>query len=254
MPEFYYDPAAGEAVEVSRGGQQELQPEGPTPVELTRHRLSESAKGIANRQHTSQALGESESGDELQLEISLQQVQQQLYRGGLNPLEEQQLIQQAESIAAQLAGSSSGPVNNQDIETEPESFDQAYRNAHPGVDQDLAFAAEHMGEELAGEFNSLISSDDELTKTAALDTLHNLRESPQSFVSKEQSTGIDSFIRDSIAEMVGEELANDIQTLGNAVAGGIISPSQAIITASKDPSLQQALISCARQGLIKIAL
>ena len=81
-----------------------------------------------------------------------------------------------------------------------------------------------------------------------------MRESPQSFVAKEHSTGIDDFTRTSIAEMVGEELANDIQTLGNAVAQGVISPSQAIITASKDPSLQQALISCARQGLIKIAL
>ncbi len=252
--EFQYDPAVGHAVEITRGGQQELQPdEGPTPAELTRHRLSESAQGLANRQHNSQALGDEDGPLELSLAIDLQKLQQQLYRGGLNPLEEQQLIRQAEAIAGQLAVGG-GPFNNQDIETEPEDFNQAYRNSNPGVDQDLAFAAEIMGEELAGEFNSLISSDDELTKVAALDTLHNLRESPESFIAKEQSTGIDEFTRSSIAEQVGEELANDIQTLGNAVAGGVISPAQAIATAAKDPSLQQALFSLAQQGIIKIAL
>ena len=254
MPEFMFDPAAGEAVEVSRGGQQELQPEGPTPAELTRYRLSESAQGLASRQNNKHALGEATDLSEQELEISLQQLQQKLYRGGLNPLEEQQCIQQAEYLAAELAGGTAPKSAEPTPNEEPEDFNQAYKNANPGVDQDLAFAAEVMGTELATEFNSLISSDDELTRVAALDTLHNLRESPQSFISKEHSTGVDEFTRSSIAEQVGEELAKDIQTLGNAVAQGVISPSQAIATAAKDPSLQQALISCARAGLIKIAL
>jgi hypothetical protein len=241
--EFQYDPAAGEAVEVTRGGQKEINPDAPTQEEVSRYRLDQTAQGLADRGNHTETLGDAVEPESQQLEVRLQQVQQQLYRGGLNPLEEQQLIRQAEAIASQLAGGA-GPVNNKENTTEPEDFNQAYRNANPGVDQDLKFAAEVMGEELAGEFNSLISSDDELTKTAALDTLHNLRE----------STGVDDFTHSEIASQYGLEMANDIKTLGDAVANGVISPSQAIATAAKDPALQQALFTLAQQGTIRIAL
>jgi hypothetical protein len=251
--EFQYDPAAGEAVEVTRGGQKVINPDAPTQEEVSRYRLDQTAQGLADRGNHTETLGDAVEPESQQLEVRLQQVQQQLYRGGLNPLEEQQLIRQAEAIASQLAGGA-GPVNNKENTTEPEDFNQAYRNANPGVDQDLKFAAEVMGEELAGEFNSLISSDDELTKTAALDTLHNLRESPGSFISKEDSTGVDDFTHSEIASQYGLEMANDIKTLGDAVANGVISPSQAIATAAKDPALQQALFTLAQQGTIRIAL
>lgn len=254
MPTYQFDPSIGEAVEVTNGGQQqEINPDSPTQQEVSRYRLDQTAQALADRNSHTATLGNAVGPESQQLEIQLQQVQQQLYRGSLNPLEEQQLIRQAEAIASQLAGVTA-PYRTEPTTEEPENFDEAYRNSHPGVTEDLAFAAEIMGEELAGEFNTLISSEDELTKVAALETLHNLRESPQSFVSKEESTGINEFTQSEIASQFGEDMANDIATLGNAVAQGVISPSQAIATAAKDPALQQALFTLAQQGTIRIAL
>lgn len=254
MPTYQFNPEIGEAVEVSNNGQQqETNPDSPSTEEVSRFRLDQTAQGLANRGSHTDTLGEASDIDSQQLEVQLQQVQQQLYRGNLNPLEEQQLIRQAEAIASQLAGGTA-PKSAEPTSEEPENFDEAYRNANPGVDEDLKFAAQVMGEGLADEFNSLISSDDELTKVAALDTLHNLRESPESFIAKEQSTGVDDFTHSEIASQYGLEMANDIKTLGDAVANGVISPSQAIATAAQDPSLQAALFSLAANGTIRIAL
>ena len=251
MPAYMYDPAAGEAVEVTNGGQQPaINPDAPAAEEVAAFRRDQTAQALANRDQHRSTLGDTESSDALGLEVQLQQVQQQLYRGGLNPLEEQQLIQQAESIAAQL----SGAPKPQTEETEPENWDQEYRNQNPDVDKDLAFAGEHMGEELATEFNDLIASDNELTRVTALNTLSQLRQSPESFVSREESTGIDESLQAEIATQFGEKMAHDVATLGNAVKNGLCTPSEAIKLASKNPGFQQCLASLVSQKLIRIAL
>ena len=248
---YMYDPAVGEAVEVTNGGQQPaINPEAPAAEEVAAFRRDQTAQALANREQHTSTMGDTESSDALGLEVQLQQVQQQLYRGGLNPLEEQQLIQQAESIAAQLSGAPKPRTE----ETEPDNWDQSYKNSNPGVEEDLAFAGEVMGEELATEFNTLISDDNELTRVAALDTIKHLRQSPEAFMSREESTGIDESTQAEIASQFGEKMAADIATLGNAVAKGVCSPTDAIKLAAKNPEFQQALYTLAQQGTIRIAL
>ena len=73
-------------------------------------------------------------------------------------------------------------------------------------------------------------------------------------MSREESTGISADTEAMIASQYGEETAHAISVLGNGVAQGVISPSQAIKTASSDPALQRALFSLAQQGVIRIAL
>ena len=253
MAESYtYDPKVGSAVPTS---QLQESIEEPTPVEeLNRYRVDKTADGLANRGNHTSSVGDQGNVD---LEIQLQQTQQKLSRREFsNVLEEQQLIQQAESLAAQLIGADAVPqfFNLDEPEQHQENFEEEYLNNNPEVEADLKYASEVMSEGLVNEMNTLISEGDELTKVATLDTLKNLRQSPDSFMSASESTGIDAYTEQQIASQYGPDMAHAISVLGNGVARGVITTSQAIQTAGKDPDLQRALFSLASQGVIRIAL
>lgn len=256
MSEFVYDPALGGAVEVTRGinnpnqDQQDVLPEGPSVEELDRHRLTQTVKGLSQRSNHTHTFGESDAN--LETEIALQQAQQRLYRQEFSsPLEEQALIQQCETLAASLTNSA--PTNQQNQQVS-EDFDQEYRNANPEVEADLAYAAEVLGPSLIEDLNTNLDSDDELERVAALDVVKHLRQSPQAFVSHQESTGISQDVEASIAAEFGAETAHNIAILGNSIAQGLIKPSDAIRTASQDPALLRALMSGAQKGLFRIAL
>ena len=253
MAEYQFDPATGSANEVSHGSNEST--DTPTSIEeINRHRVKQTAIGLTNRGNNTSTAGDTGN---VELEIQLQQSQQKLMRGEFNgPLEEQQLIQQTEFLAAQLVGVEDAPrlLDDGDDTTEPENFDEEYINSNPEVKADLQYASEVMSEELVGSFNNLISDGDELTKVAALDTLKTLRKNPQAFASASESTGIDSYTEQQIAGQYGDDLAHAISVLGNGVAQGVISSTQAIKTASQDPDLMRALYSLSQQGVIKIAL
>lgn len=252
MAESYtYDPKVGSAVPTS---QLQDSIEEPTPVEeLNRYRVDKTADGLANRGNHTSSVGDQGNVD---LEIQLQQTQQKLSRREFsNVLEEQQLIQQAESLAAQLIGADGVPQFFSDEPEQPkEDFEEEYLNNNPEVEADLKYASEVMSEGLVNEMNTLISEGDELTKVATLDTLKNLRQNPDSFMSASESPGIDAYTEQQIASQYGPDMAHAISVLGNGVARGVITTSQAIETAGKDPDLQRALFSLAQQGVIRIAL
>ena len=253
MAESYtYDPKVGSAVPTS---QLQESIEEPTPVEeLNRYRVDKTADGLANRGNHTSSVGDQGNVD---LEIQLQQTQQKLSRREFsNVLEEQQLIQQAESLAAQLIGADGVPqfFNLDEPEQPKEDFEEEYLNNNPEVEADLKYASEVMSEGLVNQMNTLISEGDELTKVATLDTLKNLRQNPDSFMSASESTGIDAYTEQQIASQYGPDMAHAISVLGNGVARGVITTSQAIETAGKDPDLQRALFSLASQGVIRIAL
>ena len=253
MPEYQFDPSTGTSSEVSRGGE-EVKPPAIGIEEINRARVRNTAKGLADRQNHSSAAGDTA---DVNVEIQLQQTQQKIMRGDFNgPLEQQQLIQQAEGLAAQLVGAAEAPrlLENGDEERAPENFDEEYLNNHPEVQADLQYASEVMSESLVGEFNTMISGSDELTKVGALDTIKHLRQNPQAFSSASDSTGVDEYTEKQIAAQYGEELAHAISVLGNGVASGVITTSQAIRTASSDPDLKNALFALAQQGIIRIAL
>ncbi len=97
MAEYQYDPSTGSASEVTRGGQEST--DTPTPIEeINRHRVRQTAKALTDRPNHTGHVGD--TGD-IDTEIQLQQTQQKLSRREFsNVLEEQQLIQRAESLAA----------------------------------------------------------------------------------------------------------------------------------------------------------
>ena len=159
-------------------------------------------------------------------------------------------------MASKLVGGEGGPeVQQTELPLEESIEDSAAEIAKdPEVQKDLQYASEVMSEELVTELNDVLTGDDELARAATLDVVKNLRQSPQHFVSREESTGISADTEQLIASQYGEETAHAISVLGNGVAQGVISPSQAIKTASSDPALQRALFNLAREGVIRIAL
>ena len=111
-----------------------------------------------------------------------------------------------------------------------------------------------MGNDLAGDINDLIDSDDEEVRVNALRTVEQLHKNPEQFVSRTESSGIDAQLANEIAEEYGAELAEQIHILSNGVSSGAISSSQAIATAAKSPQLMQTVMTLAAQGRIQIAL
>ena len=258
MPTFQFEPAKGEAVEVSNYPSQQ-DPDGPaaTPEEIERFVTKRASQDMAQRARYKDAVEGDVSPANLDAEVELAKVQQKLFRREFaNSLEEQQLINQAEALAAKLVGGEGGPgVQQTELPLEETIEESAAEIAKdPEVQKDLQYASEVMSEELVSEFNEVIGGQDELARAAALDVVKNLRQSPQHFVSREESTGISADTEAMIASKYGEELAHAVSVLGNGVAQGVISPTQAIKTASGDPALQRALFSLAQQGVIRIAL
>lgn len=256
MPTFQFDPATGQGVQID-GIQEQQAPEGPaaTPEEIERFVTKRAAQDMANRARYQDITQGEVSAADLDTEVLLAQVQQKLYRNEFaNSLEQQALINQAEELAAKLVGGSapSNEATDEPVETIDDSAAEIAQNER--VQKDLAYAGEVMSEELVTEFNEVIGGDDELSRAAALDTLKHLRQTPQHFVSREDSTGISADTERMIASEYGDEIAHAISILGNAVAQGVISPTQAIKTASSDPSLQRALFNLASKNVIKIAL
>ena len=100
-------------------------------------------------------------------------------------------------------------------------------------------------EDLAPAFQSMIDSDDEQVRVGALRTIAHLRQSPQSFVSAKESTGVSEDAERMIASSYGETMAHAISVLGNGVASGAITSKQAIQTASKDPKMLNVLYQLA---------
>ena len=178
MPTFQYDPAKGEAVEVSNYPSQ--QDEGPAvaPEEIERFVTKRAAQDMAQRARYKDAVEGDVAPANLDAEIELARVQQKLFRGEFaNSLEEQALINQAEALASKLVGGEGAPeVQQTELLLEETIEDSAAEIAkNPEVQKDLQYASEVMGEELIGEFNEVISGQDELARAAALDVVKNLR-------------------------------------------------------------------------------
>lgn len=254
--EYMWDPSQNAAVEVSRGGREEVNPDAPTPEEIEGAIHNRMARGLTQRANN---VSKASAGDTnmLAAETKLLELQAAISRE-TNPLKIEQMQAKAEALASGLVGGPMEPLKAP-IEPKQQSKDDwmaDYRNTNPGVEQDLAYAGEVFGSELAPAFQEMIDSDDEQTRVGAIRTIAHLRKSPASFVSAEESTGVSEDMERHIAASYGEATANAIAVLGNNLAQGLITSKQAISTASKDPVLLNALYTLASDpsNNFKIAL
>ena len=256
MPEFQYDPSTGSAHAVSRSGTQAgEQPNTPTIEEVEQRQLSTAVRGLSSRARNDHGGYVGDTTD-LVAEQMLVELQAQLSQE-TNPLKIEQMQAECEALAAGLIGATPAPLEQQDAPTPQEAKDewfQDYKNHNPEIEDALQYASEVMGNDLAGDINDLIDSDDEEVRVNALRTVEQLHKNPEQFVSRQESAGISGQLVNEIAEEYGAELANQVSVLGNGVARGVISSSEAIATAAKSPQLMQTLMTLAAQGRIQIAL
>ena len=256
MPEFMYDPSAGQAVQVDpRASYGDVDPTAPSLEQKEENIHSTMARGLASRARNDHG---STAGEYVNLaaEEQLLDLQAEINRE-TNPIKIEQMQAKAEALAAGLIGAQPQPMSQPDAPTAAEdkaAWHENYKNQNPGVEEALAYAGEVMGDDLAGGFNQMIDSDDEEVRVASIKTVQMLHQNPERFTSAQESTGLTMEQCNEFATEYGQETANQLHTIANAVASGAVSSMQALQTVSKRPALLRAITELAASGRINIAL
>lgn len=100
MPTWQFDPATGDAYQVSNGGQPLEDPSAPTQAEVEEFHIQQSAQDYARRKSI-EATPQINT-DNPNAELKLAEVQQRLFSEDLNPLQRLQLEALSEKLAASL--------------------------------------------------------------------------------------------------------------------------------------------------------
>ena len=255
MPEYQFDPSAGQVVQIDpRASQGDVDPTLPTLEEKEGAIHQTMARGLASRARNDHGATAGEYQN-LASEEALLELQGQISRE-TNPIKLEQMQAQAEALAAGLVGASPNePVQEGPTTAELKAeWHENYRNQNPGVDEALAYAGEVMGENMAEAFNDLIDSDDEEVRVASIKTVQMLHQNPDQFVDAKESAGLTMEQCNEFASEYGQETATQLHTIANAVASGAVTSSQALQTVAKRPALLRAITELAASGRINIAL
>ena len=252
---YQWDPSINDAREVgSISQQQQDTTDAPSQEELTRHRVQQTAEGLADRSRHTATPGDTQ---DLANEASLYQLQKELsvaHETG-NHLRAMELEDKVTAMASALVGDVFPATRQEEEVAYSEDFAEEYKNQNPDLDLDLAYAGEVMGSDLAESINEVITDNsDQLSQVAALEMVKQLRADPSHFISREESTGVSELLEAEIASEFGTDLAHAVSVLGNSVARNVITPQQAIRTAAQDPDLQNCIRSLVASGRLRIAL
>ena len=189
----------------------------------------------------------------LDVEVQLQQLQQKLYRGEYNgPLEEQQLINQTEALAAQLTGASA-PTESQepDVDLKTDLVNELVND--PKTQETLQFAADNFDSEVSEAINEGLESASAISTQTAIGALSQIRKNPD-VIGHGDVDAINELALNEIANNHGNEVADAIGILNANLVAGNITKGEAMRTAMKDSRVLNALIDASNQGLIKLAL
>lgn len=273
MPEYTFDPAAGEAVE-TRGGQPTNTRPGSesafveekgfgTHREYEEAQYDRTAAGLAQRAErerlqrglTDQDVDEGTySYERAQLEETLQVIQQKLHRS-TSPVEQAKLAFEAEAVAAKLIGVRQDEAPTSDQLSEDDFADAIRAELGDDVNEILANAAEVLDSGTAEEFNQVLSSDDKQAQKLAFNTLKAVKSNPEAFhTSREGRVGMNNEQLSRLTESVGAEVANDLHTISHMMAAGKLSTAQALATVAKSPAHLRALRTGVDAGIFKIML
>ena len=252
MPTWQFDPATGDAYQVSNGGQPLEDPSAPTQAEVEEFHIQQSAQDYARRKSI-EATPQINT-DNLEAELKLAEVQQRLFSEDLNPLQRLQLEALSEKLAASLVGAA--PVQEQATQEE-DSFQSAdeYKAElaeDPAVQSALANAAEALSPEVSEEINNVLDEADELETQNAVSALQQIQQNPD-WVNRGEVTPFSNQTKDAIHELVGAEMADQINTINLAVSNGVVSKARAACTVMSNPALMTAMLQCSQAGIFKLA-
>ena len=253
MLTWQFDPATGDAYQVSNGGQSLEDPSAPTQAEVEEFHIKQSAQDYARRKTIESA--PQINTDNLEAELKLADVQQKLFAGGLTPIEQIQLERLADQLAASLVGAPA-PAAQAAEEDNFQSVED-YQNelaGDPSVQAALENAGEVFSEEVNLSINEALSEADELQTQSGIGALQQLQANPDWVNTTDEVGAFTSYETNQITELVGAELGDKITTINAALASGAVDKGRAMRTVMADPALLTAMLQCSQAGIFKLAL
>lgn len=266
MPEYTYDPAAGEAVETTRGASGLSTPDtSPTIEEVESRQVNQFASGMGRRARLDQALAaptdeDIDSGNydprQAEVETMLNEAIAMASKAD-NPSQRAMWEAKAEKYASALVGNQLKDNTLKvvkDWDKENLSARQELENSSIDVAAALAFAGDSdMSDESIEAWNTQLQSKNKTEAKNAAVVLDAYRKNPD-FFTTEDFISIPESLEHEIVDQYGEHVAHVIATTSQALANGIAKPSDVIRMYSQDLAVQKAVMNLMKQGKIVLPI
>ena len=184
-------------------------------------------------------------------DFELVQLQARLARS-TNPLEQLHLEAEVNALASRLTGASPLPTSKQPARQSVK--DEVIENyGQEKYDSTMTWAGEMMSDSVVASVNEILQqgTDNSVVAYQGLQELSGL--SDDSFSSVEDVVPMDPATAHELSTRFGEA-GEQLVTINEALASGVAKPADALKMALSNPSLRQAAIAAAREGLINIVL
>ena len=266
MPEFQYDPAAGEATEVVRGASQPSEEPGtPTIEEVESRQVRQFAQGMSRRADLAQAIAAPTDEDvdsgtyhsgQADVEVKLQEAISKASKAD-NPSERAMWNSRAEQFAEALVKHQTGKNSLQvvkDFDVEGLSARKELENQSIDVAAALTHASESdMSDESIDAFNAQLNSKNKVEAMNAAKLLDDYRKNPEYFKTEDYIPIPESVENDIVTEF-GEEVAHILSTTSLALANGIAKPADVFKMYAGHPSVNKAVKTLLKRGTIVLPI
>lgn len=225
--------------------------------------FKDTASDLASRRSQQDSYDEdSYSPQRMEAELKLGEIQKQMFmmsQQGINdPLKMMSMEAEANQLAAYLTGAPK-QTQEQFNDQQWDKFDQEdiaehLRQEYGNADEILANAAEALPESISEEFNQMLSSGDEATTRATMQTLKHLNESPALFDTSGSAGVMTQASYNEGVEAYGKEIMDDLMLTSQMVASGQINGAQALKTLTGKGTTKHltSLMDGAKRGLWQI--
>ena len=266
MPEFTYDPAAGEAVETTRGASGlSNEDTSPTIEEVESRQVQQFSQGMNRRAQLEQALAaptdeDIDSGSyhvgQADVEVKLQEAISKASKAN-NPAERATWNARAEQYAEALVKHQTGKNSLgvvKDFDRDGLSAREELENSSIDVAAALAHAGESdMSDDSIAAFNTQLQSKNKVEAMNAAKLLDDYRKNPEYFKT-EDYLPIPESVENEIVNEFGEEVGHILSTTSLALANGIAKPADVFKMYAGHPGVTKAVKTLLKRGTIVLPI
>ena len=266
MPEFTYDPSAGEAVETTRGASGlSNEDQSPTIEEVEARQVQQFTQGMSRRARIEQATAgftdedvDSGSFDPIAAEVETM-LNEAISKASkaTTPAERANWNAKAEKYALALVGNQK-KNNSLDVKKDWDRDGLTARQELENSSIDVAAALAHAGDSDMSDasieaFNAQLNSKDKIEAMNAAKLLDDYRQNPQYFIT-EGYTSIPESVENEIVNEFGEHVGHVLATTSQALANGIATPADVFKLHAGDPAVQKAVKTLLKRGTIVLPI
>ena len=266
MPEYTFDPSAGEAVETTRGASGlSNQDESPTIEEVESRQVQQFSQGMSRRAQLEKATAgftdedvDSGSFDPIAAEVETM-LNEAISKASkaTTPAERANWNAKAEKYAAALVGNQQ--KNNslkvvKDFDRDHLTARQELENSSIDVAAALQFAGDSdMSDESIEAFNTQLNSKNKVEAMNAAKLLDDYRKNPEYFKT-EDYIPIPESVENEIVDEFGQEVAHILSTTSLALANGIAKPADVFKMYAGHPGVTKAVKTLLKRGTIVLPI